>query len=56
MERRVVDIAAGRRHLSKRRGALIVERDPHTPDASEMLAQFDEIKSAIVQRLRCYLV
>ena len=48
MERRVVDIAAGRRHLSKRRGALIVERDPHTPDASETLVPFDEIESVIV--------
>lgn len=48
MERRVVDIAAGRRHLSKRRGALIVERDPRTPNASETLVPFDEIESVIV--------
>ena len=48
MERRVLDIAEGRRHLSKRRGALLVTRDPGTPEACETLVPFDEIESVIV--------
>lgn len=48
MERRVVDIAEGRRRLSKRRGALVVERDPGRPGAAETLVPFDEIESVIV--------
>ena len=48
MERRVVDIAESRCHLSKRRGALVVERNPGTDDAAETLLPFDEIESVIV--------
>ena len=48
MERRVVDIAEGRLRLSKRRGTLVVERDPDTPDGTETLLPFDEIESVIV--------
>ena len=38
MERRVLDIAEGRRYLSKKRGSLAVVREPGTPEASETLA------------------
>ena len=48
MERRVLDIAEGRRYLSKKRGSLAVVRDPGTPEASETLVPFDEIESVIV--------
>ena len=48
MERRVVDIAESRCHLSKRRGALVVERDPGTDDATETLLPFDEIEAVVV--------
>lgn len=48
MERRVVDVAESRCHLSKRRGALLVERNPGTDDAVETLIPFDEIESVIV--------
>ena len=48
MERRVLDIAEGRRYLSKKRGALSVVRDPGEPEASETLVPFDEIESVIV--------
>ncbi|WP_419845425.1 type II CRISPR-associated endonuclease Cas1 [Candidatus Poriferisocius sp.] len=48
MERRVLDIAEGRRYLSKRRGSLAVVCDPGTPEASETLLPFDEIESVIV--------
>ncbi len=48
VERRVLDIAEGRRYLSKRRGSLSVERDKGTPEASETLVPFDEIESVIV--------
>ena len=48
MERRVVDIAESRCHLSKRRGALVVERNPGTDEATETLLPFDEIESVIV--------
>ena len=48
MERRVLDIAEGRRYLSKKRGSLAVVRDPDTPEASETLVPFDEIESVIV--------
>ncbi len=48
MERRVLDIAEGRRHLAKKRGALAVTRDPDTPHASQTLVPFDEIESVIV--------
>lgn len=52
MERRVVDIAEGRLHLSKRRGALVAAREPETPEASETLLPFDEIESIIVHTSR----
>ena len=48
MERRVIDIAEGRRHLAKRRGSLLVVSDPGTPEAAETLLPFDEIESVIV--------
>ena len=48
MERRVVDIAESRCHLSKRRGALVVERSGATDEATETLLPFDEIESVIV--------
>ena len=48
MEQRVLDIAEGRRYLSKRRGSLAVVRDPGTPEASETIVPFDEIESVIV--------
>ena len=48
MERRVVDIAEGRRHLSKRRGALVIEKDRGDRNSSKMLIPFDEIESVIV--------
>lgn len=48
MERRVLDIAEGRRYLYKKRGSLAVVRDPGEPEASETLVPFDEIESVIV--------
>lgn len=48
MERRVLDVAEGRRYLSKKRGSLSVLRDQGTPEASETLVPFDEIESVIV--------
>ena len=48
MERRVLDIAEGRRYLSKKRGSLSVICDHGTPEASETLVPFDEIESVIV--------
>ena len=52
MERRVVDIAEGRLHLSKRRGSLLAVRDPDTVAATETLLPFDEIESVIVHTPR----
>ena len=52
MERRVVDIAEGRLHLSKRRGSLVAARDPDSAEASETLLPFDEIESIIVHTPR----
>lgn len=43
-----MDIAESRCHLSKRRGALVVRRDPGTGKATEALLPFDEIESVIV--------
>ena len=48
MERRVVDIAEGRRHLSKRRGALVIEKGRNSGNPAELLVPFDEIESVIV--------
>ena len=48
MERRVVDIAEGRRHLSKRRGALVIEKGRSSGNPTELLVPFDEIESVIV--------
>ena len=48
MERRVLDIAEGKRYLSKKRGSLSVICDQGTPEASETLVPFDEIESVIV--------
>ena len=44
----MLDIAEGRRHLAKRRGALAVTRDGGTPDEAETLVPFDEIESILV--------
>ena len=52
MERRVVDIAEGQRYLSKRRGSLVVTRDPQSAQAAETLLPFDEIESIIVHTAR----
>ena len=52
MERRVVDIAEGRRHLAKRRGALAVQRKAGSTKAAEVLVPFDEIESIIVHSPR----
>ena len=43
----MIDIAEGRRYLSKRRGALAV-REPGAPEAEAALVPFDEIESVIV--------
>ncbi len=43
----MIDIAEGRRYLSKRRGALAV-REPGAPEADATLVPFDEIESVIV--------
>lgn len=48
MERRVLDVAEGRRYLYKKRGSLAVVCDQGTPEASETLVPFDEIESVIV--------
>lgn len=48
MERRVLDIAEGRRYLSKKRGSLSILCDPGTPEVDETLLPFDEIESVIV--------
>ncbi|MXV87173.1 MAG: type II CRISPR-associated endonuclease Cas1 [Acidimicrobiales bacterium] len=48
MERRVLDIATGRRYLSKKRGSLSVSCDTEGSGASEHLVPFDEIESIIV--------
>ena len=48
MERRVLDIATGRRYLSKKRGCLSVTCGGGTTEASERLIPFDEIESVIV--------
>lgn len=52
MERRVVDIAEGKLHLSKRRGSLVAAREAGTPEAVETLLPFDEIESIIVHTQR----
>lgn len=52
MERRVVDIAEGRRHLSKRRGALVIEKDRGDSRSSKVLVAFDEIESIVVHTPR----
>jgi len=52
VERRVVDIAEGKLHLSKRRGLLVAVRDSGTPEEAEMLLPFDEIESIIVHTPR----
>ena len=44
----MLDIAGGRRRLSKQRGALAVTSDPDGPEASEALVPFDEIESIVV--------
>ena len=44
----MLDIAGGRRRLSKQRGALVVTRDPDGPEASATLVPFDEIESIVV--------
>ena len=44
----MLDIAEGRRHLSKKRGSLSVRRDLGTAEVSETLVPFDEIESVIV--------
>lgn len=44
----MVDIAEGRRHLSKRRGTLVVQSDSGGTNATEVLVPFDEIESIIV--------
>ena len=43
----MLDIAEGRRYLSKKRGALAV-REPGAPEAEATLVPFDEIESVIV--------
>lgn len=48
MERLVVDIAEGRRHLSKRRGTLLIEKDGGGHNSSKLFVPFDEIESVIV--------
>ncbi|WP_419841660.1 type II CRISPR-associated endonuclease Cas1 [Candidatus Poriferisodalis sp.] len=48
MERRVLDIASGRRYLSKKRGSLVVVSRSDSDDDSEQLVPFDEIESIIV--------
>ena len=48
MERLVVDIAEGRRHLSKRRGTLLIEKDRDGHNSSKLFIPFDEIESVIV--------
>lgn len=52
MERRVVDIAEGKLHLSKRRGSLVAARNPNTPEAEQTLLPFDEIEAIIVHTPR----
>ncbi len=52
MERRVVDIAEGKLHLSKRRGSLVAARDLNGGNPSETLLPFDEIESIIVHTPR----
>lgn len=48
MERRVLDIAEGQRHLSKKRGSLEVVKDPDTSQSTRLLIPFDEIESVVV--------
>ena len=48
----MVDIAEGRRHLSKRRGALVVQSDGGNAETAEVLVPFDEIESIIVHSPR----
>lgn len=48
MERRVLDIATGRRYLSKKRGSLSISCDANESEACEHLVPFDEIESIII--------
>lgn len=48
MERRVLDIATGRRYLSKKRGSLSISCDSDESKVSEHLVPFDEIESIII--------
>ena len=48
----MLDIAEGRRYLSKKRGSLSVVCDQGSSDESEILVPFDEIESVIVHTPR----
>ena len=52
MERRVVDIAEGELHLSKRRGSLVAAHQSAAAQVEETLLPFDEIESIIVHTPR----
>ena len=48
MERRILDLSEGQRHLSKQRGLLVIHCDKGTEDEKTVKVSFDDIEAIIV--------